>query len=351
MLISELSTDGTGRWREVAARLRVEGMEDEQSLTWRRHLHFQSGVVSRQQALDAGFTEKAIHWRLRSGAWQRLHSGVYATFTGRPDRAARLWAAVLHVGPSAVLSHETAAEIHGLTSKQSARIHVSVPAGHRPSQRGEIRGVVIHRSRGVVAEWQPPWHLPRTSVEDTVLDLIAAARTFDDAYGWISAAVGRRLTTAELLGKALAARSRMRWRGWVAAALEDAAEGAHSPLERHYVRGVERAHGLPAARRQARRRHGSRTRYLDNLYERYGLCVELDGVAAHPAEGRWSDTRRDNANLVQGARTLRYGWPDATEHRCRTAAEIAVVLRHLGWTGTLRRCGSSCTAVEAAERG
>jgi very-short-patch-repair endonuclease len=181
-------------------------------------------------------------------------------------------------------------------------------------------------------------------VEDTVLDLIAAARSFDDAYGWISAAVGRRLTTPELLGKTLAARSRMRWRGWVTTALQDAAEGVHSPLERRYVHGVERAHGLPAARRQARRRHGSGPRYLDNLYEEYELCVEVDGEAAHPAEGGWRDTRRDNANLAQGARTLRYGWPDVTEHRCRTAAEVAEVLRRQGWTGTLRRCGPGCTA-------
>jgi hypothetical protein len=83
----------------------------------------------------------------------------------------------------------------------------------------------------------------RTTIEDTVLDLIGGARTFDDAYGWISAAVGRRLSTAELLGKALAARSRMRWRGWVTAALRDAADGVHSPLEWRYVHGVERAHG------------------------------------------------------------------------------------------------------------
>jgi len=183
-------------------------------------------------------------------------------------------------------------------------------------------------------------------VEDTVLDLIAAARTFDDAYGWISAAVGRRLTTPELLGTALAARSRMRWRGWVTAALADAAEGVHSPLERNYVHSVERAHGLPAARRQARRRHGSGTRYLDNLYEPYGLCVELDGISAHPAEGRWRDIRRDNANQVEGVRTLRYGWPDATGRRCRTAAEVAEVLRRLGWTGTLRRCGPTCSAAQ-----
>ncbi len=137
----------------------------------------------------------------------------------------------------------------------------------------------------------------------------------------------------------------MRWRVWVTGAMQDAADGVHSPLERNYVHGVERAHGLPTARRQARRRHGSGNRYLDNLYEEYALCVELDGVATHPEEGRWRDTRRDNANLVQGTDTLRYGWPDATEHRCRTAAEIGAVLRRRGWTGTLRPCGPDCTAA------
>jgi hypothetical protein len=326
-------------------------VEEQQNLTWLSQVQYQAGVVSRQQALDAGFTEKAIECRLRSGAWRRLYLGVYATFTGDLSRDARLWAAVLWAGPGVVLSHETAAEIQHLTDKPSLRIHISVPEEQHPGRRKKTRGVVIHRSRGLVAEWQPPWHLPRTTVEDTVLDLIAAARTFDDAYGWISAAVGRRLTTPELLEKALATRSRMRWRGWVTAALQDAADGVHSPLERRYVRGVERAHGLPPARRQARRRHGSGNRYLDNLYEPFGLCVELDGNAAHPAEGRWRDIRRDNANLAQGARTLRYGWPDVTEYRCRTAAEIAEVLRIQGWTGTLRRCGPGCTAVEPQERG
>ncbi len=258
---------------------------------------------------------------------------------------------MLWAGPGAALSHETAAEIHDLTDKLSSKIHISVPARHNPGRPRPIRGVVIHRSRCLAPEWQPPWRLQRTTGEDTILDLIAAARSFDDAYGWISAAVGRRLTTPELLGKALAGRSRMRSRAWVAEAVQDAADGVHSPLERHYVRGVERAHGLPAARRQARRRRGSGNRYLDNLYEEYGLCVELDGVAAHPAEGRWRDTHRDNANLVQGTDTLRYGWPDATEHRCRTAAEIAVVLRGRGWAGTLRLCGPSCTAAERGGEG
>jgi hypothetical protein len=326
-------------------------VEEPHDLAWLSQLQAQSGVISRQQALDAGFTEKAIEWRLHSGHWQRLNRGVYATFTGVPSRHARLWAAVLKVGPGAVLSYETAAEIHQLTDKPGSRIHISVPAGQHPARREAIRGVVIHRARGLVAEWQPPWQLPRTSVEDTVLDLIGAARSFDDAYGWISAAVGRRLTTPEMLGQALGARSRIRWRVWVTAALQDAAEGIHSPLEYRYVRGVERAHGLPTARRQAKRRHGSGLRYLDNLYEEYGVCVELDGAAAHPAEGRWRDTRRDNVNFVQGARTLRYGWPDVTGQRCRTAAEVGTILRRRGWTGTFRRCGPACTAAGVKKTG
>jgi very-short-patch-repair endonuclease len=114
---------------------------------------------------------------------------------------------------------------------------------------------------------------------------------------------------------------------------------------------VGRYPGLPTAQRQARRRHGSGLRYLDNLYGEYGLCVELDGAAAHPAEGRWQDTRRDNLNFVQGARTLRYGWPDVTAHRCRTAAEIGSVLRDHGWTGTLKGCGSACSAAGTRRTG
>ena|SRR5579862_563193 len=324
-------------------------MAERQGMNWRSQLQSQSGVISRQQASEAGYTDKAIDYRLRSGAWRRVRRGAYAAFTGDVSREGELWAAVLRVGPGAVLSYETAAELHGLIDKPVGPIHVSVPAERRPGQGGPIRGVVVHRSRGLVAEWVGPWRLPRTSVEGTILDLVAAARTFDDAYGWIARGVGRRLTSAQSLSKALAGRNRIRWRAWIAGALEDAEAGAHSPLERNYVHGVERAHGLPAARRQARRRHGSGTRYLDNLYQEYRLCTELDGLAAHPAEGRWRDTRRDNANLVQGIRTLRYGWPDVTEQRCQTAAEVAAVLRQNGWPGTLRRCGPSCRAVQDSQ--
>src|SRR5215471_12713498 len=85
-------------WRHSSEAIQARGMEDQQNLTWLGQLQYQAGVVSRQQALDAGFTAKAIEWRLRTGAWRRVHHGVYATFTGNLSREARLWTVVLRLG-------------------------------------------------------------------------------------------------------------------------------------------------------------------------------------------------------------------------------------------------------------
>ena len=182
---------------------------------------------------------------------------------------------------------------------------------------------------------------PCTRVEDTVLDLIQVAPSFDDAYAWICRAIGRRRTTADRIAVAMAARKKMRWRREIAIALCDAEGGVLSVLERRYVHRVERPHGLPAARRQARIRQGTGNRYLDNLYE-FGVCVELDGTAAHPADEQWRDKRRDNANTVSGLVTLRFGLLDLGEHRCETASAVATLLHDRGWTGSPRACGQRC---------
>jgi len=318
-------------------------MVDDDDLTWRFLLGNQAKVTSRRQALDVGWSPKAIEWRLNSGRWVRLRRGAYATFTGDTSRKARLWAAVLRAGPGAALSHETAAEVHGFAGGTDQKIHISVPVNRNPARLRPIPGVVIHRSSKLAPQWQPPWELPRTTVEDTVLDLIAAARTFDEAYRWISAAVGEARTTTAALRKSLAARSRIRWRDWLTEALADSDDGINSPLERRYARNVERAHGLPKAVRQVRRRLGSGTMYLDNLYQDYLLCVELDGTAAHPAKGRWQDTARDNANIAaDNTRTIRFGWVAVTEQRCQSAQLVADSLRNNGWQGMPRPCGTGC---------
>jgi hypothetical protein len=305
--------------------------------------YHQEGIVDRGQVIDAGLSPSAIRRRIRSGDWQRVSRGVYATFSGKSNREAKLWITILRAGPEAVLSHETAAELHGF-AKPAKQIHVTVPAGRRPAQHRPLPGVVIHRSSNVRAEPHAAWVLPRTSPEDTVLDLISAASTFNEAYMWLCRAIGRGVTLPQFLREALSRRARFRWRAWIIEALAEKEQGLDSPLERRYVRDVERAHGLPAARRQARRRAGSANMYLDNLYEGYRLCVELDGATTHPIEGRWADTERDNENIASDdIRTLRFGWVAVTERRCQSAQRVADALRRSGWTGDPHPCGPECT--------
>jgi hypothetical protein len=284
-------------------------------------------------------TPAEIDNKIRYLRWQRLHQGVYATFTGRPDRQAQLWAVMLRAGPSAALSFETAAELHGLTSDASAVIHVTVPDTQRTRP---IAGAKIHYSRWVDHRLHPMAQPPRTRIEDTVLDLAQASATFDDAFDWLCRAVGRRLTTSDRLSAALQQRNKARWRPELQSALGDVADGARSLLEQRYIRCVERAHGLPAARRQVQTIVNGRARYLDNLYEDAGLAVELDGLAAHPPEQRWADIRRDNAHATLGVLTLRYNWGDVTRRACSTAVEIAALLTTRGTVVELVRCGPSC---------
>jgi hypothetical protein len=284
--------------------------------------------------------------RVGSGRWQRLQRGVYGAFSGEPARETLLWAALLRAGPGAVLSHQTAAERHGLTDEPSSLITITVPASRHPA-RAKIPGVIIHRSDAILRTRHPAMLPPCTRVEDTVLDLIQIAASFDDAYAWICRAIGRRRTTAERIRLAMDARKKMRWRQDLVLALGSADEGALSLLEYRYVHGVERPHGLPVARRQARIRERTGHRYLDNLYEEYRMCVECDGTAAHPADEQWRDKRRDNANAVRGIVTLRFGLIDLGDRRCETAAAVATVLRLRGWAGRPHPCSRpGCCASE-----
>ena len=233
--------------------------------------------------------------------------------------------------PGAALSHQTAAQLHGLSDGgRDSPIRVTVPAARHPQP---VRGLVIYRSDRGAAARHPTRLPPRTRIEETVLDLIQSAPTFDDAFGWLSRACADRLTTPQRIEYAMAAHKKLRWRADLAAALAEVGDGAHSVLEHRYIRDVERAHGLPAARRQAKAVRAGRNEYRDNLYQDYGVAVETDGAAAHPESARWRDIARDNAAASTGIITLRYSWADVTRRPCLVAAEIAAVLDTRGWRG------------------
>src|ERR1700677_2459976 len=195
----------------------------------------QDGVIGRSQGLEFGLPAYSMRYRARVGEWQRIQRGVYATFSGEVTREAQLWAALLRAGPEAVLSHQTAAELYGLTKQPSSLIHLTVPQASNPARSGKIPGVLVHLSRLVEATRHPTLLPPRTRIEDTVLDLIADMDDPADRYDLICRAIGGRLTTATRLWQALDKRSRFRNRREVESAFGDAGQGALSNLERWYL--------------------------------------------------------------------------------------------------------------------
>lgn len=286
-----------------------------------------------------------IRSKVDSGRWQRVHRGVYAMFTGPLSRGAQLWAAVLYAGSGAVLSHETAAEVDGLADRPSAAIHVTIPGDRRVYP---VPGLRVHRSRHLRDLRFPPGELPRTWVEDTILDLAATKSDFDDVCALVTAAFGRYKTTADIMRTVLTERTLHRWRREIDELVTAAADGTHSVLEFRYDRDVERAHGLPRSTRQVPfRKKDGRTGFRDRVYEPYGVIVELDGKQAHPDDRQWDDKERDNAAAEDTLQSLRYGWRHVRSDPCGTATQVAKVLRSHGWPGSPKPCSPGCPLAAA----
>jgi hypothetical protein len=285
---------------------------------YRDLIDLQDGVLARWQLSECAHDLSAIDTYVRRGHWRTLYRGIYATYRGASTRKSILWAAVLRCGPQAILSHVTAAELDQVVATESGAVHVTVPLQTHPRFGGaEFRAlppIVPHRSSRLETTRRPAKTPPRTRLPETILDLADVSESFDKAFGWLSVACGGRRVKPDQLRDAALARPRLRWRSAILGALDDVAQGVHSNLELKYLTDVERAHGLPTATRQAQQQRDARSAYLDNLYEEFGVCVELDGLAAHPAETRWDDIRRDNFFATRGIITLMGTWQATTDH-------------------------------------
>ena len=309
-----------------------------------RLTRLQAGVVTREQATAHGVSPRLVARLIDEGHWRRLDRAVFLTAGLEPTFEARAWAGTLLGGDDARVGALAAARLHRLADDDPALVTVLVPHRQRPAPRRGyefVRERAGTRGRSVGAP-------PRTTVEDTVLDLCATARP-EDVVGWVTLAVERRRTTSRGLLRALAGRQRHPRRELLEGLLADVAVGVRSPLELTYLRDVERAHGLNVlvSRQQPSRTHRA---IRDVCYPEFGVVVELDGRLGHTELGRFRDMNRDNLASLDGLLTLRYGAGDLHGHPCAVAAQVARALHQRGWTGLPTRC-PHCRSVPTDEWG
>ena len=259
-----------------------------------------------------------------------LVPGIY-TRGGPLTWLGRAWAGVLLGGDHATLGGTSAAFLHGLEKAEPTRITVYTRRQVSPKTGFQF----IRRTR--TSGGEPP----RTTYEATVVDLCADLDE-DELAALLADALSSRKTKAKQLLDEIAGRRRVPHRNLLRQVLGDTSQGAHSALERRYLTDVERAHGLPAATRQA---HAHAKHRNDVWYEDYGLLVELDGKAHHRGSAALHDRARDNDHALLGLITLRFGWNDvAGIAACQTAELVAAALAGRGWPGPLTPC-SRCARV------
>jgi hypothetical protein len=169
----------------------------------------------------------------------------------------------------------------------------------------------------------------------SVVDAAQWARGDDEARALVAAAFQQRMVgSAEVLD--VLGRMPMARRGvLIARTVADAAGGAHSLAELDFL-ALSRKAGFPEPKLQRVRRDASgRKRYLDVLYEEYGVHVEIDGGQHMDARRAWADMRRQNDVWIAGERVLRFPAWLVRERPDEVVAQVRAALVAAGWRPTI----------------
>jgi Protein of unknown function (DUF559) len=285
----------------------------------------QHALVTLSQLQFLGLGKAAVAKRAKGGRLYRVHRGVYAV--GRPSltQRGRWMAAVLAYGPTAVLSHRSAAALHGLRPDNRATTDVTLPSSSVKSRPG----IQVHRSSTLTAaDITTVDGIPCTTVARTLVDL------GDDVD---RQAVEHAVGQAEVLGlfdgkavdAALARAGPRRGAGSLGAVLEEFKEPnlTRRELEKRFLALCGQA-SLPSPAVNAWIALPDGIAYqADFLWRAERLIVETDSRRFHSHRAAFENDRlRDQRLTLAGFVVLRFTWRQITREPARVAATVAELL-------------------------
>jgi Transcriptional regulator, AbiEi antitoxin/Protein of unknown function (DUF559) len=283
----------------------------------------QGGFVRRDQAIELGLTRNQIGQRLKDGRWKRVGRYGYRLFD-MSDSVDRLRAAVAAL-PDAVVSHESAAELHGIPRVPSGRAVVSTH-----SQTTHLfPGVVVRRTHDLdVVDVVLVSELPTTTPSRTIVDL-AAVVSPRHLESIVDESVAAGLVVVEDL---VAVRDRITRRGKpgmkaIGRVLDRRASGPPSGtgLERSGAALLVDA-GLPEPQYEYPIPWEEGHRF-DAAYRDHRLAIEWDSIRWHTQLDAFQrDRERDRAAQLHGWRVLRFTWFDVKERPDHVIATVRTAL-------------------------
>ncbi len=107
-------------------------------------LRQQGGLITRPQAMAAGWTEGTLRHRSRSGGpWRLVLPGIYLSTNGLLAAGQREIAAALYAGPECVLTGLAALQHQGVRVPTTDLVDVLIPASMKRQSLGFVR---VHRT-------------------------------------------------------------------------------------------------------------------------------------------------------------------------------------------------------------
>ncbi|GMU69723.1 MAG: hypothetical protein AMXMBFR37_20550 [Steroidobacteraceae bacterium] len=139
----------------------------------------QEGFFTTRQAAAAGYSAPLLAHHRKAGRITRIRRGVYRLVHFPAGEHEDLVVAWLWAEAAAVISHQTALSLHGLSDSLPVRIHLTLPHDWRRRRLRVPKGLVLHYADVPDKErtWVGP--MPVTSIRRTLDDCAQSALTPD----------------------------------------------------------------------------------------------------------------------------------------------------------------------------
>lgn len=286
-----------------------------------RRASSQSGLITRQQLLEIGCSNRQIDGCMRIGRIAALQRGVFLIAGAPLDDAVRLRAATIRTG--GVASHRSAAHLLGLIDSPPARPEIVVgPTGNTRVP------FLVHRSGDLSKRDTTSVNgVPATNATRTLLDL-GSVVTVDVLETALERALRSRATNLDRLLRRffeLAARGRPGTASLRSLLVErdPSLAPAESDLETLLSKILRRG-GVPAPVRQFEVLVAGQRFRLDAAYPELMIFIEGDGFGVHSMRGSFErDRSRQNLLVVAGWLPLRFTW----RRLCRSPESVVSEVR------------------------
>lgn len=277
----------------------------------------QNGAVRADQLRASGLTRHAIAARVKRGRLVHQFHGVYVVGDPELMPLARQSAALLSLGPNAVLSHRSAAAVWGLAEADPQMIDVTV-IGCRPRPREGVRLHYVKALQDVTTHS----NLRITPVARTLIDFAAQATASELTHAFGEARAKLRLTDAKFNA---ALKRAPRNHSGAAIVRRMFAEGGtydRSKAEQ-LMRGLCKSAELPEPLTNIL----VNGHLVDFYWPEHRLIVEVDGYATHGNRKAFEhDRRRDQTHFAAGYVVIRITWQQLQHEPLAVTARIAQAL-------------------------